>query len=345
MARGDQLLRQWSILDRLSAGPCSRRELAERLGVSLKTIARDIEALSLFPIAEERDGIDVVYQLVHGAAPRVRFEPDEVAALLLGKPLVLAALADSPYAAAVASALAKLELLQRDRADRGRRRLPDVFLSSVDPPRVRAELQERLLAAALERRRVWLRYFTAERGAHSERIVEPYLLRLHPHGLDLIAYCHLRRDFLAFHVGCIEALRVCDDTFDPAARAFDLERFLAGSFDGRRGAPELDVCLRVRMPTAAWARDQFYHPTQRLRELDDGIEIRFRAGAPEAIAARVLGLGPDCEVVEPELLARLVADRAAAIAERHRDRDRPPNPGPDLSGVGGTPRREEGGEP
>lgn len=341
MARGDQLLRQWSILDLLSGGARSRRELAERLGVSLKTISRDIEALSLFPIAEERDGIDVVYQLVHGAAPRVRFETDEVAALLLGRRTVLDALAGTPYAQFVASALDKLALLQRDRVDRGRRRLPEVFLSSFDPPSVRADHHERLLFAAIERRRVWLRYFTAERCAYSERVVEPYLLRLHPRGLDLIAYCTTRSAFLAFNVGCIEALRVCEDTFDPAARAFDLDRFLAGSFDGRRGDPEIDVHLRIRNPTAAWARAQFFHPTQRMRELDDGVEIRFRAGAPEAIAARVLGLGPDCEVVEPALLARMVAERAAAVASIYRLRN--DNPGPDLSGVGAIHRLDKDG--
>lgn len=343
MARGDQLLRQWSILDLLSGGPRSRRELSERLGVSLKTVARDIEALSLFPIAEERDGIDVVYQLIHGAAPRVRFEPDEVAALLLGRTTVLAALAGSPYAAAVASALGKLELLQRDRVERGRRRLPEVFLSSFDPPRVSADHQDRLLAAALERRRVWLRYFTPERNARSERIVEPYLLRLHPRGLDLIAFCLKRSEFLTFNVSCIEALRVCEDTFDPAARAFDLEHFLRTTFDGRRGSPEIDVRLRVRLPTAAWARALFYHPTQQMRELDDGVEIRFRAGAPEAIAARVLGLGPDCEVIEPELLARLVADKAAAIVSNYRDRFA--NPGPDLSGAEGIDGHEKESDP
>lgn len=345
MARGDQLHRQWSILDILSEGCQSRRELARRLGVSLKTITRDIEALSLFPIAEERDGVDVVYQLVHGAAPRVRFEPDEVAALLLSKRTVLDALAGSPWARAVASALAKIELLQRDRADRGRRRLPDVFHSSFDRPPVRAELQERLLGAALARRCVWLRYFTAERRARSERVVEPYFVRLHPHGLDLIAYCRERREFLVFHVDCIEALELRDETFEPGERAFDLERFLATTFDGRRGEPVLDVCLRVRMPTAAWARGQFFHATQQVRELDDGVEIRFRAGAPAAIATRVLGLGPDCEVVAPESLARLVARRAEAVVARYRAREPAQDPGPDLSGVDGIPRREEGGAP
>lgn len=345
MARGEQLHRQWSILDLLSGGRKSRRELAEQLGVSLKTITRDIEALSLFPIAEEREGIDVFYQLVHGSAPRVRFEPDEVAALLLSKRTVLGALEGSPYATAVASALAKIELLQRDRTDRERRRLPEVFQSSFDLPPIRADLQERLLGAALARRRVWIRYFTAERGAHSERVVEPFFIRLHPHGLDLAAYCLQRREFLVFHVNRIEALRELDDTFDPAARAFDLDRFLATTFDGRRGGPVLDVCLRVKQPTAAWARDRFYHATQRLRELDDGVEIRFRAGAPEAIAARVLSLGPDCEVVEPESLARLVAQKADAIAARYRARAHAPDPGPDLSGVGVSTRVDEGDAP
>lgn len=105
----------------------------------------------------------------------------------------------------------------------------------------------------------------------------------------------------------------------------------------------IDVCIRVRLPTAAWARDHFYHATQELRELEDGVELRFRSGAPEAIAARILSLGPDCEVVAPEGLARLVAQRAAAIAARYRDRGGAPDPGPDLSGGGVRTRREEGG--
>lgn len=341
MARGDQLHRQWSILDLLSAGRRSRRELAEALGVSLKTITRDIEALSLFPIAEERDGIDVVYSLESGATPRVRFEAPEIAALLLSKRAVLGALAGSPYAAALASALGKLELLQRERVDRGRGRLPDVLHTGFALPRLHGEFQERLVDAALGRRRVWLRYFTAERGAHSERVVEPFLVRVHPHGHDLVAYCLERGDFLIFHIHAIEALRVLEEGFDPVARAFDLERFLASSFDGRRGLPELDVCLRVRGPTAAWARHQFFHASQVMRELADGVEIRFRAGAPEAIAARVLGLGPDCEVVAPAELAASVARKAEAIAARYRDRTGAPNPGPDLSGGGDTTRRDE----
>lgn len=73
--------------------------------------------------------------------------------------------------------------------------------------------------------------------------------------------------------------------------------------------------LRIREPTAHWARERFFHRTQQITEHEGGIELRFRAGAPAAIAARVLGLGPDCEVLAPESLRRKVAKRARAISQ------------------------------
>ena len=334
MARGDQLYRQWTILDRLAQGRCSRRELAEALEVSLKTIARDIGALSLFPIVEEREGIDVFYRLAPGARPpSVRFSAEELGALLLAQTSILSALADSPHAQAVRSAFAKLELLQRDSGFRGRRGLPEVFQSSFETPAGPPEHRDALIEAALARRCVRLRYFTAERDAESERVVDPYHLHLHPHGLHLIAFCHQRREFLYFSVARIRELSTLELGFDPAARPLELDAFLATVFDGRRGLPLLEVTLRVREPSAHWARERFFHRSQEIREVEGGIEIRFCSGAPEAIAARVLGLGPDCEVLAPPSLRRAVAEQAARICQQYAKNDDLSDPGPDLSGV------------
>lgn len=338
MSRGDQLYRQWSIIDQLSSGRKSRRQLAERCGVSLKTIARDIQALSIFPISEERDGIDVYYGLLPGGrAPSVRFQPMEVAALLLSEPTIAGALDGSPYADAVASALAKVELLQRADTYRALHRLPDVFQSSFAKPSVRADLQRQLLDAALSRQLVYMTYHTAERGQLTERTVEPFFLHLHPHGLHLIGYCLARQDFLYFNVNCIRSLQTLEQTFEPRERAFVLDEFLATVFDGHRGTPILDVRLRIRNPTAHWARDQFFHATQVIRELEDGVEIGFRSGAPDAIAARALSLGPDCEVLEPVYLRQMVAKKARDISALYESDEIVDNPGPDVSGVDATP--------
>ena len=314
MSRGDQLIRQWTILSRLSSGRRSRRELADELGVSLKTISRDVVSLSIFPIAEEREGIDVFYALVPGArTPSVRFSAQERVALLLSERTILRALEASPYAEAVAAALAKVDLLHRESAEGALPRPPQVFQSSFLKPTVPADLQQRLHRAALERRLVRLDYFTVERQRSSERVVEPFFLHLHPHGLHLIAYCRDRQDFLYFSVNSVRSAQVLDETFSPEARGFDLDAFLETVFDGRRGQPILDVHLRIADPTAGWARDHFYHSSQEIIDIDGGVELRFRSGAPEAIAARVLSLGPDCEVLAPLSLAQDVARKARDI--------------------------------
>ncbi|MEL6180277.1 MAG: WYL domain-containing protein, partial [Myxococcota bacterium] len=100
-------------------------------------------------------------------------------------------------------------------------------------------------------------------------------------------------------------------------RGFELEQHLAEGFDGVRSLPIMDVTLQIRNPTALWARDQFFHPTQTIDDIDGGIEIRFRSGGSEAIIARVLSLGRDCTVIAPDELRTRVADEAQAIANHY----------------------------
>ena len=315
MARGDQLRRQWLILDALAGGRQSRRALAETLGVSRKTITRDIAALELFPIQEAQDGIDVYYELLRGVrTPALHLEPDERAALTLAAPSLRRALEGSPYAEAVARALDKLRLIQRDHAWRSRDERPEVFLSHFSKPRVPDH--DLLLQAALERQRVRLTYFTPGEGRLSVRTVDPYHLHLGPHGLFLIAWCHTRADFLYFAVGSIRRAQRLAERFTP--RPLDVDAFLETVFDGQRRLPILDVHLHVRPPAAAWARERFYHQSQQLTDREDGsVEIRFRSGGEDAIVARILSLGPDCEVLAPPQLRQAVAERAAAIARRY----------------------------
>lgn len=325
MSRGDQLYRQWSILHHLSSGRKSRRELAQWFDVSLKTITRDIDALSLFPIVEEREGIDIFYSLFRNAhLPTLSFQNEEIAALLMGKKTALSALEGSPYQEAFASALTKVELFQKEYTYRQRKELPEVFFSSFPKPSIRNHFQELLTQAAIERRMVWMRYFTASRQEISEREIEPYILHLHPLGFSLIAYCLFRKAFLHFNVNLIQDAHLLDKTFDAEIRAFDLKEFLSSGFDGHRSAPILDVCLFIKNPTASWAKDHFFHPTQRIEEEKEGIRVSFRAGGSEAIVSRVLGLGEDCEVLSPPLLRNKVQEKVQRIIDLYEKKKKSP---------------------
>ncbi|MBU51561.1 MAG: hypothetical protein CL920_22955 [Deltaproteobacteria bacterium] len=322
MARGDQLNRQWSILHRLQQGRRSRRALADEFQVSRKTIARDIDALSMFPITEERDGIDVYYEMMRGSkAPGVWFDAEEVTALIFAKDAVQEALSNTSYQQAFASAIQKVEGAQRGHAYRQKRQFPDVYQMESPTSRYVRRFEEDLLPqiiqAALENRCVEILYFTSSRETFTRRKVEPFVLYQGRFGLRLIAYCHYREAMLWFNVNQIRELLLLDETFPLEARRFDLETFLLESYGGMRSAPIVDVRLFIKYPTAHWARDRNFHETQELIEHEDGIEVRFRAGGLPAIAASVLGLGVDCIALSPPELRDLVAERARQIAKHY----------------------------
>ncbi len=321
MARGDQIYRQWSVLTDISKARCSRRDLAERYGVTLKTITRDIDTLSQFPIVEEREGIDVYYScLASVRAPHISLDAQEISALILGKESALQALDTAPFQDAFRSALDKVERLQQDRAFREARALPQIYQTHFAGPTIRVEHQEQLLEAALSQKRVWIRYFGAFKQSVSERVVEPIFLHAHPYGLHLIAYCLKREGFANFNVNLIEALKVLDESFSLEDRVFERDAFLQTGFDGQYTLPVLDVRLRISPPTAHWAKDRFFHATQEIIELQDGaVEVRFRAGGQQAIVARILGLGADCEVLQPQTLRAQVRQQAQKICARYEN--------------------------
>ncbi|MEM1008262.1 MAG: WYL domain-containing protein, partial [Myxococcota bacterium] len=179
----------------------------------------------------------------------------------------------------------------------------------------RSDFQEMLTQAAIEHQVVWMRYFTASRQETNERKVEPYILHLHPHGFHLIAYCLHREAFLRFNINLIQEARLLPQRFDAKSRCFDLKQFLSEGFDQHRSKPILDVHIRIKYPTAHWAKDQFYHTTQVIEERSDGVEIRFRSEGSEAIMARILSLGEDCEVLAPPSLRRKVQGKASNIRD------------------------------
>lgn len=304
MGRNDLITRQWEILIRLSRGPTTRKSLQDEWHVSRETIKRDMDVLSLlFPITEERCGNEITYSFVDDYDfPGVWFTPEEMASLLLGKEIILQALEGLPHQDAFRSLLQKVESMQKGTTMRTMRELPEVFRSDFSPPERHNHFQEQLVEAALDQRKVKINYFSAHSQKESERVIEPYVLRLSVHGLHLIAYCHKRKDIIFFNINRIKALVVLDDTFDLEKMSFDLKRYLEESFGGLRSHPIHEVKLFIKKPTSDWAKELVYHPTQQIHETKEGIELSFRAGGMNAIVRQVVSLGPDCEVRSPDIL-------------------------------------------
>ncbi len=303
--------------------PHTQRELAEFFHVHGKTIRRDIDTLSrYYPIVDERDGREVVYR--YSGAYKYQpppLTPAELATLVLAQESIAATgltALGSPFARYGRTLMAKvkssLHPTVRDKLDA----LAAVFGTASVAAKdfaPHAEMIDRLTQAAVERRRIRLRYYTLATDTLTERIVEPYAVYFDPDGatLKLIGYDHHRSKILPFAIDHIRNLRETDEQFQRPAD-FDLQRYLsANCFNGIHGEP-LDVRLRAHGVTARVFAERLFHDSQRTLERTtrtaqqaETTTIEMRVARGRGLVRFILSWGADVEVLAPDSLRREVA--------------------------------------
>ncbi|MBN9443140.1 YafY family protein [Bosea sp. (in: a-proteobacteria)] len=215
MSRTERLLDLVQLLRR-HRRPVSGRKLADELGVSIRTLYRDIVTLQGqgAPI-EGEPGLG--YVLKPGfMLPPLMFGEDEIEALLLGSRWV-ADRADGPLALAARDAMAKIvAVLPPDLAGR----VDDAVLMLGPGSAIAAGDAVDLSAvrrAIRSGRRARITYGDGE-GRASERVVWPLALSFFDHVRVLVAWCELRRDFRHFRTDRIAAFAPLEERY-PQRRA------------------------------------------------------------------------------------------------------------------------------
>lgn len=306
----------------LAERPHSQQELARIFKVEPRTIRRDIDALSsYYPIVDERDGREVFYRFSDEYKYRPPpLTPIELATLMLAQESIAATgltALGSPFARFGQSLLAKvrasLHPLLRDKLDA----LAKVFGSATVAAKdfaPHAELIDRLTQAAVEHRRVRMRYCTLATDSVTERTVEPYAVYFDPDGatLKLIGYDHHRQKVIPFAIDHIRALRDTDEQFERPAE-FDLQSYLsANCFNGIHGEP-VTVRLRASGVTARVFAERQFHESQRIVKKTprtarhvETTTIEMRVAGGRGLLRFILSWGPDVEVLAPAQLRREV---------------------------------------
>lgn len=220
MRRADRLFQivQFLRSRRLTTG----QWLAERLQVSVRTIYRDIQDLSLSGVPIEGEA-GVGYVLRHSLdLPPLAFEPDEIDALVIGARMVQS-WADPALRRAAESALAKihsaLPASRRDALNHNRLFAPG---AATYPVHWMMPLRD----AIRQRHKVLLSYRT-DSGEQSERLIWPLGLFFWGQVWTLCAWCELRADFRNFRIDRIQDLQSQTAGFLPGPGQ-RLEDYLAG---------------------------------------------------------------------------------------------------------------------
>jgi len=215
VARSERLLELIEVLRR-HRWPVSGQVLADELGVSLRTIYRDIQTLiGLGASIDGEAGIGFVLRPGF-VLPPLMFSDEELEALVLGSRFV-AQHADEPLARAARNAVAKIAAV-----------LPDDLRDSIAGngllagPASRLEPQPTDLApirAAIRAEQKLVLHYADEKGERTRRTVWPIALGYFERVRVLAAWCELREGFRHFRTDRILTLRQTNAHYPKRRRA------------------------------------------------------------------------------------------------------------------------------
>ena len=204
--RSERLLELMQALRRRRA-PVSGQVLAAEMGVSLRSVYRDIATLkSMGAAIDGEPGIGFQLRAEHFLPP-LMFTDEELEAVVLGlRGLIYGP--DSEMAATARDASAKIAAV----LPKGRRGEMDaiglfVIPHSVEPPG--DNLLGKLRRALRDERQVRLSY-RDKTGTLSERTIYPVALGYFDHHQTLVAWCTLRSDYRSFRIDGMVAVELLE---------------------------------------------------------------------------------------------------------------------------------------
>lgn len=313
MPRNAEVIRQWSILKELEA---SRRvtidDLAERTGVTTRTIRRDLEALQTagFPLFDETHDGRKFWTLEQKAFKRLddtAFTLAELSALYFSRTLV-ECLSGTPFERDVHSAFDKLAAALTPGMKQFLDRMPLVMQAKAEPgaqatePRTKEVAQ--LVEATMQHRRVTMRYHSFSSNREKTYLFEPYRLVFGQGGLYVIGMVPEYGELRTFAVDRVEQLSLTEERFEPLELPEDA---FAHSLGVNQGTPEkIEVMFAPKI--ARYVRERVWHPSQEVEDLPDGsMRLTLNVVNDWALKSWILGFGGLATVTTPASLATEIA--------------------------------------
>lgn len=285
----------------LQRGRATAPELAEQLEVSVRTIYRDIDALSSagVPVCAERGRGGGILLPERYTLDRALLSPQEQAQLLAAVQGFLAA--GQEDASSLPDKLAGLFRTQNAA-------WVEMDLTGWVQSRPEPELFRSLQEAVLQKRVVAFRYFSGS-GRSGMRHVEPVRLVFKDKGWYLYGFCLLREDFRFFKLTRMTELLILRETHT---------RELSGSALARQPIPErtLSVTLKFDPDAAFRVYDEF--PAAVTRDEAGFLLVTAELPDSEALYSYLFSFAGHAEVLAPSSVREEMARRAEALYKKYR---------------------------
>ena len=324
MARGEQLSRQWKIIQTLMAASQgkTKQELSQDLECHHRTVYRDLEALQEagFPIYnEQRSGRTYWYLLDsdchHMPLP---LSLTELMALYFSRNMLkvlegtaiyesLTSLFEKVTTTLPAAYTQYLEQLEGSL---------QVGTKAFKPYQHFQEIFNTVNLATSRQQYIEIAYYSMSRGESSIRKVAPYKIWFYSDTFYIIGHCAIRNDIRLFAVDRIQAIEMLEECFE-SPEDFDAQAFMEKSFGVFRGKPA-KVRIHFNPKVAGYVSEKIWHPTQVLTPADDGgVIFEAEVAGIEEIKLWILRWGAGATVMGPDELVTAMEKEIRGMAENY----------------------------
>ncbi len=322
-AKRDRTARLMRVASLLVAHPDGMRpkDIAERLGMSVRNVYRDLKALD-GEVGLPTWSDDGRWGILESAfLPPLKLTLSEAMAVFLGARLMVR-YADK-YDPDLGSAFEKLAATLPETLREHVARSLDVLQDApLDPDFI--DHVRQLTRAWAERRVVEIVYegaaYEGRAGEVSRRTVRPYIIEpsLQTHALYLIGWDEDRNATRTFKIERIREVRITPRSFEPPEEA-TLERDLRRGWDIIADQPPTAIVLQFSPSVADRVLETTWHPLQETERRSDGSLI-WRSTVSGVIEIRlwILSWGEDVEVLEPPELREQVHGILERAVARYR---------------------------
>ncbi|MEJ2285095.1 MAG: WYL domain-containing protein [Desulfobacterales bacterium] len=326
MARGDQLARQWKIIQSLisSRQGKSVSDMAQALHCHRRTVYRDLEALQAagFPVYTDRVEGRNRWSLLDTAKHSIPipFSLPELMALYFSRGM-MKVLKDTVFYDSLESLFDKIKTTLPAEYLQYLGQIENSLEVSAKPYKNYGRILEtidKISDAAINKKQIEIAYYTMSRKSQTRRKIAPYKIWFFDGTFYLIANCGLREDIRIFALDRIKELEITDEPFE-TPEDFNIDEFMRSSFGVFHGEP-----VRVRIWFAAdiaeYIGEKVWHDSQRLEPQKDGsIIFEAEVAGIEEIKYWVLKWGAKARVLAPGSLREETRREVESMLANYED--------------------------
>ena len=320
MPRGDQLARQWKIIETLIScrNGKTAAELSDEIECHYRTVYRDLEALQKagFPLYTEKIEGKNLWSILDTYKHHIPipFSLTELMALYFSRDMVKI-LQNTVFYDSLESLFKKIRTTLPAESTKFLENVQRTFHVSLKQVKEYGKFKgiiNSINEAALKRKSVEMVYFTMRSRKEGKRKVDPYNMVFFNGTFYVIGYCHLRKDVRTFALERIRMLRVTDESF-MVPDDFILEDYMGSGFGIISGEPQT-VKVWFSPEVAGYIKEKTWHEGQEIQQHKDGsIIFEAEVAVTEELISWIMGWGAKAEVLEPKALKDQIYEEVLAM--------------------------------